>query len=369
MNYKYRNLEAYLGGGWNRYEGRHFGKVVWARNAGDSEINHEWYRNNAMKRDWNVYLKLNYRLGGQLSLFADMQYRGIEHHISGIDDDLRDISQLRVYRFVNPKLGVAFDISDQQRLAASIAVGNREPNRSNLIDADPQKPVPTFETLVDYELSYRINLTRAVLNANVFYMDYTNQLVLTGEINDVGAAIMSNVKDSYRTGLEIVAGIRPVDRLSWDLNLTLSANKIRNYTDHVDHWDNWPEQASNYIRESDLSFSPRVIGGSKLGYEPVDGLRIALFSKYVGRQFIDNSSSESRILDPYLVNDIQIRYRFNPGFMKEIGFNLMFNNILNEKYETNAWVYRYLYEGVEYKMDGYFPQAGFNVMAGLSLKF
>jgi len=369
LNYKYRKLEAYLGGGWNRYEGRHFGKVIWARHAGKSEINHEWYRNNATKRDWNMYLKLNYRLGGHLILFGDLQYRSIEHYITGIDDDLRDISQLRVYQFVNPKLGATYDISGRQRLAATIAVGNREPNRTNLVDADPDKPVPTYETLVDYELSYRLNFTRAVFDANLFYMDYTNQLVLTGEINDVGAAIMNNVKDSYRAGIEIVAGMRPVDRLYWDLNITLSTNKIRDYMDHVDDWDNWPDQASTYLGESDLSFSPPVIGGSKVGYEPFEGLRLALLSKYVGRQFIDNSSSDSRTLEPYLVNDLQIRYSFMPGFMKEIGFNLMFNNIFNEKYETNAWVYRYYYEGSEYKMDGYFPQAGFNIMAGLSLKF
>ncbi len=369
LNYKHKKLEAFWGGGWNRYEGRHFGKVIWAGFAGDSGINHEWYRNDGRKRDWNMYLKLNYRLNGQLSLFGDLQYRSIEQSIQGIDDDLRDLSQLHVYQFVNPKLGATLEISNRQRLAATIAVGNREPNRSNLVDADPAHPVPTHETMVDYEFSYRINVTRAVLDVNLFFMDYNHQLVLTGEINDVGAPIMNNVKDSYRAGIEFVAGIFPVDRVRWDMNLTFSRNRIRDYTDYVDDWDNWPVQVSTNLGESDLSFSPAIVGGSKIRYEPFKGLSVALLSKYVGKQFIDNTSSDSRILEPYLVNDLHIRYVIRPGFLKEIGFNLMLNNILNEKYETNAWVYRYYYGGTEYKADGYYPQAGFNFMAGMTLKF
>ncbi|MFC2098503.1 TonB-dependent receptor [Bacteroidota bacterium] len=369
LNYKYKKLEAHMGGGWNRYDGRHFGKVVWARFPGNSEINHEWYRNTGRKRDWNTYLKLNYRIGRQLSLFGDLQYRSIEHYIKGIDDDLRDVTQLRVYQFFNPKLGATYDISDKQRIATSIAVGNREPNRTNLVDADTTKPVPTYETLMDYELAYRLNLTYMVIDVNLFYMDYHNQLVLTGQINDVGAAIMNNVKDSYRTGIEIVVGIIPAEKFKWDLNLTLSRNKIRSFADYVDDWDNYPQQVSTDLGETDLSFSPGVVGGSKLMYEPVEGLSVALLTKYVSKQYIDNTSSDQRKLDPYLVNDLQLQYRLHPRFMEEIGFKLMLNNILNEKYETNAWIYRYNYGGAEYSMDGYFPQAGFNFMVGMTLKF
>lgn len=372
LNYKYGKLEAFLGGGWNRYEGRHFGKVAWARFTGDSEINHEWYRNTGTKRDWNTYLKVNYRIHKQVSLFGDIQYRSIEHYIRGIDDVLRDITQLNVYQFLNPKLGATIDISNRQRLAGSVAVANREPNRGNFVDADPAKPLPTYETLMDYELSYRLNLTKAVLEANLFYMDYNNQLVLTGEINDVGAAIMNNVKDSYRTGIELVAGIVPFEKVRWDINLTLSKNMIRDYSDYVDaynvDWD-YIGQDSTYLEETNLSFSPGIIVGSKIIYEPLEGLSLGILSKYVGKQYIDNSGSDSRVLDPYFVNDLQIQYRLKPGFMEEIGFSLMLSNILNERYETNAWVYRYYYGDIEYKMDGYFPQAGFNFMAGLTLKF
>ncbi len=375
LNYKFQRLEAFLGGGWNKYDGRHFGKVIWARTAGDSEINHEWYRNLGDKSDWNTYLKVNYRAGSRVNLFGDLQYRYIKHNINGIDDDLSGLSESHLYNFVNPKLGATYEINNQQQIAFLVAVGNREPNRSNLVDADPAHPVPTHETMVDYELAYRLNMTRAVFEANLFYMDYNNQLVLTGEINDVGAPIMTNIKDSYRRGIELILGLFPAGKIHWDLNLTLSQNRIRNYTSYVDNWDYWlepenePYQLVSELGETNLSFSPSIVGGSNLTYEPARGLKISLSSKYVGKQYIDNTSSDMRVLDPYFVNNLQLQYTFNPSFMKEIGLNLMLNNFLNEKYESNAWIYRYYYGGSEYKMDGYFPQAGIHFMAGLSLKF
>jgi iron complex outermembrane receptor protein len=229
--------------------------------------------------------------------------------------------------------------------------------------------------MIDYELAYRLNTTRTVLEANLFYMDYDNQLVLTGEINDVGAPIMTNIKDSYRRGIELILGIFPAGKIRWDLNLTLSQNRIRNYISYVDNWDYWsdpenePYQLVSELGETDLSFSPSLVGGSKLSYKPVSGLKISLLSKYVGKQFIDNTSSEARRLDPYLLNDLQVQFTVKPSFMKEMGLNLMLKNFLNEQYESNAWIYRYFYEGNENKMDGYFPQAGIHFMAGLSLKF
>ena len=375
FNYKHQRLEAFLGGGWNNYDGRHFGRVIWARTTGDSEINHEWYRNNGDKSDWNIYGKVNYRAGNRVNLFGDLQYRHINHKIRGVDDDLSGLSESHVYHFVNPKLGLTYNINNQQRLALLIAVGNREPNRSNLVDADPAHPVPTFETMVDYELAYRLNLNRTVLETNLFYMDYNNQLVLTGEINDVGAPIMTNIRDSYRRGIELILGIIPASKIRWDLNLTLSQNKIRNYTSYVDNWDYWsdpenePYQLAEELGETDLSFSPSLVGGSNISYEPASGLKISLLSKYVGKQFIDNTSSDKRTLDPYFVNNLQLQFTLKPSFMKEVGLNLMLNNVMNAKYQTNAWVYRYYTGSKESKMDGYFPQAGIHFMAGLSLKF
>ncbi len=369
LDYRHGRVDAHLGGGWNNYDGRHFGKVIWARYAGNSEINHEWYRNKGIKSDWNTYLKVNYQAGNGLGLYGDLQYRSIGHDIDGVDDDLSDITQSHAFRFLNPKAGVTFEVSNRQRLAASVSTAHREPNRANFVDADPSQPVPEQERLIDYEVSYRLLSTRSTLEAGLYYMDYDNQLVLTGEINDVGNPVMRNMKDSYRTGIEIIAGIMPFEPLRWDVNLTLSRNRIRHFTDYVDDWDNWPDQVTNYLEETDISFSPSVVGGSTITWEPVRGLKARLFSKYVGKQYIDNSSSEEYTLDPYFVNDLQIRYTVNTDMFKTLSVTLLINNILNEEYESNAWVYRYYLGGTEYKIDGYFPQAGINFLAGVTLGF
>jgi iron complex outermembrane receptor protein len=291
------------------------------------------------------------------------------HDIEGIDDDLRSITQEHDYNFLNPKAGATFEINNRQRLAASVSVGHREPNRSNFVDANPALPVPDYESLIDYELSYRLNSTRATLETNLYFMDYDNQLVLTGEINDVGNPVMRNMKDSYRTGIELIAGIMPLEALRWDLNLTLSRNKIRNYTDYIDDWDNWGAQLASFMTETDISFSPSVVGGSKISYELLKGLNISLLSKLVGKQYIDNSGSEDYTLDPYFINDLQILYSVKTNILEELNFHLLLNNVLDVEYESNAWIYRYNLGGREYKMDGYFPQAGFHFLVGVSVRF
>ncbi len=206
-------------------------------------------------------------------------------------------------------------------------------------------------------------------------MNYRDQLILTGEINNVGAPIMTNIPKSYRAGFEIMAGLHPLNRLHLDVNLTLSRNRVKNFTEYVDNWDYWtdpktqPYQFSRNLGERDLAFSPSIIGGSRITYEVIDDLKIILQSKYVGKQYIDNTSSEDRTLDDYFVNDLMIRYNFKTKLIQEIGLSLQLNNIFNAEFETNAWIYRY-YEGGEGKYtDGYFPQAGFHMFGGVMLKF
>ena len=218
-------------------------------------------------------------------------------------------------------------------------------------------------------VSYRVNGTHTSLEAVFYYMDYDNQLVLTGEINDVGSPMMMNAKDSYRTGIEIITGIRPLDKLSWDMNLTFSRNRILNFTDFVDDWDNWGSQLESLKDETPISFSPAVIGGSKISYDVFKGLNFSLMSKFVGKQYIDNSGSEEYTHDSYFVNDIQLQYSFDIPDLEELSFRLLLNNVLNTEYETNAWIYKYSLGGKQYSMDGYFPQAGFHILAGMTLRF
>jgi iron complex outermembrane receptor protein len=373
--YKEDVIDGYFGGSINRYDGRHYGRVIWARYAGETEINHEWYRGTGLKTDANVFMKLNFHLLNSMVVYGDLQYRFIRHKISGLHEDLRDITQDNDYSFFNPKFGINYEFNSNHSVFCSFAVANREPNRSNFTDADTTHPAPKHETLFDYELGYKAGLNKFYLEANLYFMNYRDQLILTGEINNVGAPIMTNIPKSYRAGFEIMAGLHPLNRLHLDVNLTLSRNRVKNFTEYVDNWDYWtdpktqPYQFSRNLGERDLAFSPSIIGGSRITYEVIKDLKIILQSKYVGKQYIDNTSSEDRTLDNYFVNDLMIRYNFKTKLIQEIGLSLQLNNIFNAEYETNAWIYRY-YEGGEGKYtDGYFPQAGFHMFGGVMLKF
>ncbi len=368
LNYRKKQWDLSIGGALNKYWGNHFGEVIWTQVAEKGDYQHEWYRNKGIKTDFNIYGKAGWKPGTKLNLFVDLQIRRIWYNIDGIDDDLRDITQEHNYLFFNPKLGVNYKISDKHRTYFSLSVANREPNRNNLIDADHAEPVPTYETLFDYELGYGFKSGRFALNANAYFMNYSNQLVLTGEINDIGAPVMTNVDESYRLGLEVVAGFKISSKLKWELNATLSRNKILDFTEHVDDWDTW-SQRSMYLGTTDLSFSPALIAGNSISYQPINNLDIAIVSKYVGKQFIDNTSNDNRSLNSYLTNDLSVQYAIYTKFIPEISLNFLLINFLNASYETNAWVYRYYYQDVEQNMDGFFPQAGIHFLFGLKLRF
>ncbi|HAQ21495.1 MAG TPA: TonB-dependent receptor [Prolixibacteraceae bacterium] len=368
VNRKQEIREFTFGGGYNVYDGNHFGKVIWMRNAGNSDLNHEWYRGTGLKKDLNLYAKYNYELTENLNLFADLQFRKIDYQIDGTDDDLRELKQSHKFEFFNPKVGIYYQLSDKQNLYVNFARANREPNRDNYVDADPEGKQPEFETLNDFELGYKYNNSRLALGVNAYYMMYQNQLILTGEINDVGAPVMTNVDNSYRAGLEIMAGLKFTEKLKWDVNLTLSKNKIKDFTDFVDDWDNGG-QIETKLGTTDLAFSPELIANSQLSWKAVKGLNISLQSYSVSKQYIDNTSSNDRKMKGYFLNNLKFTYSVNQKFAKELNLHLMVNNLFDTKYESNAWVYSYVLEGERYAMDGYFPQAGINFMAGLDIKF
>ncbi|MCF8360084.1 MAG: TonB-dependent receptor [Prolixibacteraceae bacterium] len=360
--------EFTMGAGWNKYIGDHFGNIIWAQFADNMEKDYEWYNNKGVKTDFNVYAKMNYALTGNLNIYADIQYRNILYSIDGIDDDLRDLTMSKPYDFINPKMGLLYKPTDRSKAYISWAVGHREPNRSNFTDADPNGKQPTFETLNDFEAGYSFQSKYFSAGANLYLMLYKDQLILTGEINDVGSAIMVNVDDSYRAGIELTAGVKILSNLTWDVNATFSQNKIMNFTEYVDNWDTGGQEAFEH-GTTDIAFSPNILANSMINYELFKNLKFGLVSQYVGRQYIDNSSNPDRVLDAYFVNNLNISYTVFTKAVKEIEFRLMVNNLFNEEYETNAWVYSYIYGGERYKMDGYFPQAGINFLAGVSLRF
>ena len=363
-------LKVTLGGGWNRYFGRHYGKVIWAQYASAGNNERNWYYSTGDKRDFNIFAKAVYTLCGKLNLFADLQYRYVYYMMDGTLDDLRSLDQTHTFHFFNPKAGIWYDITDHHHAWFSFGIANREPSRNNYKDADPDR-IPDFETLYDYELGYNFTSAKVRTGLNLYYMHYRNQLVLTGEINNVGEAIMVNVPKSYRAGIEATASFTILRSLTWDLNAAFSRNRIRAFTAYTDSYDagwNYLGQDSSYLGETDLSFSPSVNIGSTIRYMPVKGLTLSLYSKYIGRQYIDNTSDKSRSLDPWFVNNLGIEYILKTDFFREIGFQVMVGNLFNAQYESNAWVYPYILDGTEYEMTGWFPQAGTSVMAGITLR-
>ncbi|MFH1159990.1 MAG: TonB-dependent receptor [bacterium] len=359
-----------LGGALNQYYGEHFGKVIWAQFASNGDNERNWYYNTGLKNDFNIYAKATWQALKKLTLFADLQYRHVGYRLNGTLDDLQQIDQVHLFNFFNPKAGLFCTFSEHLNAYFSFSVGNREPSRNNYLDADSNH-MPMPERLYDYELGVTYNRTKWTAGVNLYFMDYKDQLVLTGEINNVGEAIMVNVPKSYRAGIELSAGVNLWNKIQWDIQGTLSLNKIKNFTEYVDGYDsawNFTGQVSKYLGTTDLSFSPELLLGSILTYKPVKGLSASLQSKFIGKQFIDNTSSDSRSLHPYFVNNLVLAYNFKLKPFSGIGLNLMVNNLFSQQYESNAWVYRYFYADQPFELNGYFPQTLINYMVGITLK-
>ncbi len=362
-----------LGGSYSDYQGDHFGEVIWAGYSGDLDIRDRYYNNNSRKTDANAYAKLTYALGPRLDLFGDAQVRSVTHSFLGYDGDLRNVTQDVDYTFFNPKAGVLFRVADGRKAYASIALANREPNRDDLTETSPESR-PTSEHMTDLELGYEHRTARLVAGINGYYMDYRDQLVLTGELNDVGYALRTNVPSSYRAGVELTLNTRISRKLVWRANATFSRNRVREYTEYLDDWDNGGQQAV-VVGESELSFSPSVIAGSELGYRFWDdalkgNAELTLVTKYVGEQYLDNTASPDRALDPYLVNDVRVNVSFlGVKGLRRIDLNLTVRNLFSELYESNGWVYSYVYEGRRNDMVNVFPQAPLNVLGGVTLRF
>ncbi|MEA2041810.1 MAG: TonB-dependent receptor [Bacteroidota bacterium] len=367
LKYIAGNFDIIYGGSANQYEGGHFGRVIWMQHTAGTDIRHQWYTNDGIKTDFNNYIKVNYKITHELTLWGDMQYRMINYSIDGIDDDLRDISQTNDYGFLNPKAGLSYS-SGLNKLYASLSTAQREPTRTDFADA-PSDIKPTPETLYDYEMGYNITGDFYTVDANLYYMDYKNQLVLTGQINDVGSPISVNVPESYRTGIELSGAVKLMNIIKWEANAAFSKNKIKNFTAYVDDWDNWGDQETESYDETDISFSPELVAKSKISANLFSNFSVALTTQYVSRQYIDNTGNQDRSIDPYLVNNINLNYHFSFKKIKRINLYFSLNNFTNEKYETNAWVYRYISGGSKSAEYGYFPQAGMHFMSGLSIKF
>lgn len=405
LNYERRNINAMLGGSFSQYRGMHFGNVVWAQRIPDWDKNARYYEGEGIKNDFNVYAKFNYDLLRRLNIFLDMQYRYVGYATDGMDNDKYVYSVNRQWHFVNPKAGLLYKIQREHHAYASYAMGNREPNRDDLLNATASRP-PRHETMHNIEAGYKFLHRRFPVSLNYYLMQYDNQLVLTGRVNDVGNPIKENVRDSYRTGIELNGGIHfnaphsprsrsasaerdveaPQRRVfSINYSLTYSWNKIRTFDEYIYTFDeNYsPVDSLTLIirhKNTDISFSPNIIAALELAVYPVKGLSISLMNKFVGRQYLDNTSNKDRSLKPFYYSNLNISYSLPlKQTNKEVTLKILFNNIYNHLFVSNGYTfserYAYLDENSEMQVTDpatynyFFPQAGFNVLAGVSVRF
>ncbi|MBK8339576.1 MAG: TonB-dependent receptor [Flavobacteriales bacterium] len=349
-----------IGGSYALYEGEHFGEVIWARYAGNTDIRHRYYDNDARKTDVNVFGKLTLALGDRFDVYGDLQMRQVDHTFLGYDNDLENITQQMHYTFFNPKAGVLWRAHEGGKVYASFAVGNREPNRDDLVETTPSGR-PRSERLFDYELGYERRSGRFSGGLNIYYMDYTDQLVLTGELNDVGATLRTNVPRSYRTGAELSLAARILPWLTLRGNATLSRNKVRAFTEFVDDWDLGGQQAIDHL-DTDLSFSPSMIASGEASFRLWDrpekgSAELTWIGRYVGDQYLDNTSSPERMLDAYLVHDLRGNVTLlGMKGLRGIDLHVTVRNVFSALYESNGWVYSYVSEGRRQEMVGLFPR-------------
>ena len=359
-------LSANIGGGFNQYDGKHFGEIIWAKYAQNIPFGYRWYNNDATKKDFNLYGKVNYALTENLNAFADLQIRTVNYTMVGIASKRQDITQKADYSFFNPKLGLTYQLANNSSIYASYSIGNKEPGRQDFVDNAPKAPLA--ESLNDVEIGFKTQKSNVAFSMNGYLMSYKNQLVLTGKVNDVGEAIRTNVADSYRMGVEIEAGVKVAKTLKVNANITLSNNKIKNFSEIVPNYDGGADMV-NQFTETNIAFSPSTIFGSQILYNPLKNLEVGFLSKYVGKQYLDNTTDEKRKLNSYFTNDLRAIYTIKGKTLKEVNFSFLVNNIFNTLYESNGYSYSYISEKQIITENYYYPQAGTNVLLGVNLKF
>lgn len=378
LNYQKDKLTLTGGAMYSYYDGDNYGKLMWVKHNQNIADDYKWYDNKAKKKDANAFVKGEYRPSEGLSLFAEVQDRYIDYRMHGPDDDLVNLSSNNYYNFVNPKAGASFRFSKYNEVYASYAISNREPLRTDLKNASKGgvrevKP----ERLYDYELGYRYANPIVAFSANLYYMDYKDQLVQTGKLNHLGYKLQENVSDSYRAGIELSLAYTPTYWLRLDGNLTLSRNKIKDYTAYFDLYDsqaglNPVGQASEYHKSTDISFSPNTVGCGIITFSPFEGedFSLSFNNKYVGRMYYDNTSNPDNRLSDYLVTDMVASYTLKTEKSGSFDFQFFVNNMLSFKYESNAWVDTVKFEdGTQIVYKGLFPQAGANLMGRIRYRF
>lgn len=360
LNYKRSIVDLTLGGSYNIYKGDHFGQVIWARIASNSEIRHQYYNNFGDKKEFNTFSKVELQFSSQWRGFLDLQYRSVDYEANNVKGKEVDES----FDFFNPKAGVTFRLNANNHFYGSYARAQREPNRT-----DYENGNPVSETLDDFELGWRFQSGNSRINTNLYYMKYQDQLVLTGAIDEDGAPIRANVGDSYRVGIEIDALLVLLDQ--WRLRPAVSLSRNKNQ-DYLFKWDG----KITSFGDTHISYSPEIVIANALEYQPNENSQIALLTKYVGEQYLGNIDSKTSLLKDYVISDLSFQYRWDfNSLMDSLELNLLVNNIFNVEYVSNGYFYTYdddwttpneikTIEGA-----GYYPQARRNFLLGVTVKF
>ena len=356
LNYRNEKTDLLFGGAANRYLGLHYGEVVWTQNYIPNP--NRYYDNYGNKDDVNFYTKASYNVTDKLNLFTDLQYRMVFYEATSFRfDDVND-----TFRFFNPKAGLNYQLDEKNAFYGYFGIANKEPRRDDY-ESGAIKP----ERLFDYELGWKYNTKKVKLYANAFYMQYNDQLVMTGALNDVGSPIFTNSGESYRLGLEVESTIALTDKLILNPNITLSQNKNEDFYFQRDG-------VIQDLGNTNIAYSPSIIAGNRFSYLPIKGLQLSLLSKFVGEQYMGNIDSDVSKLDSYFINDFNASYdwQINKG-IKSIVFSALVNNVFDVKYESNGYFYTYDDDSsgstITYGGAGYYPQAGINFLLGMSLKF
>ncbi|RYZ41174.1 MAG: TonB-dependent receptor, partial [Sphingobacteriales bacterium] len=371
--YQKNKTQFILGGGYNQYDAKHYGFVTWADYG--VPVNYRWYNLTANKGDFNIYAKLQQQLGDNWYAFGDLQYRMVNYEINGFRKN-PTLMPRASFNFFNPKAGLSYITTHannaESKAYVSFAVANKEPNRDDF-EASPAQQ-PKAESMYDGELGYQYRSARWEAGANLYYMYYRNQLIPTGKINDVGTATRTNTPKSYRTGIELTAAVRPAAWLRLQANATISSNKILDFEEYIDDYDSG-EQIQNKYKETNIAFAPSLIAAGTATIEPFAKMLkqqqffVDVMGKYVGRQYLDNTGNTNRSINPYGLCDVRLRYTVQTSFVKELGIALALNNVLNKRYEANGYTFSYKYDGTLTTENYYFPQAGFNFLLGVNIRF
>lgn len=371
LKYQKEKWQSILGGAWNQYDGDHYGKVIWSQYASNGEIDHQYYFNNGLKTDFNIFLKNSYDITSKLNAWVDLQYRNISYEFEGFDNAFNNVPQKANYSFFNPKAGITFQRNKRETAYLSVSVGNKEPSRDDFTDSSPLSR-PKSENLTDIEAGYKFTSRSFAASVNFYYMFYKDQLVLTGQVNDVGNYTRANIKNSYRAGAEAEVSYAILSNLKVAANASLSENKIKSYSYFLDTYDvdfNYTGQSETVLKNTDIAFSPSIVAAGNISYNPVRNLKLTLTEKYVGKQFLDNTADNSKSLGAFSYTNLAANYSIRLKSLKEINLGVTVYNLFNQLYESNGYTYGYSYDNQVVNENFYYPQAGTNFIGQVTLKF